>query len=63
MAEVDDNDAWQIATLGVAVVANDARHCEQVLAEIVAYVRASRLDSEVLDVQSEVIAFGNGHEL
>lgn len=62
MAEVDDNDAWQIATLGVAVVANDARRCEQVLAEIVAYVRSSRLDAELLGVQTEVIAFGGDDE-
>jgi uncharacterized protein YlxP (DUF503 family) len=58
VAEVADNDAWQRATLGVAVVANDARHCDEVLREIVGYVESSRLDAELLDVESEVIAFG-----
>ncbi len=55
VAEVGDNDVWQIATMGVAVVANSARHCEDVLHEIVAYVEASRLDAELLDVDTEVI--------
>jgi uncharacterized protein YlxP (DUF503 family) len=57
VAEVDDNDAWQIATIGVACIANTARHCDDVLAEIVAYVEGSRLDAEVIDMETEVMAF------
>ena len=56
VAEVGDNEAWQIATIGVACVSNDARHCEQMLHEIVAYVQSSRLDAELLDVETDVIA-------
>ena len=56
VAEVGDNEAWQIATLGVACVTNTHRHCEEMLDEIVAYVRESRLDAEVIDVESEIIA-------
>ena len=55
VAEVGDNDLWQIATIGVACVANDRRHCDEVLAEIIAFVRESRLDAEMLDVETEVI--------
>ena len=55
VAEVGDNDAWQIATLGVACVTNTHRHCEEMLDEIVAYVRESRLDAEVIDVASEIV--------
>lgn len=55
VAEVADNEAWQLATLGVACVANTHRHCEDVLAEIVAYVQDSRLDAEMLNVETEVI--------
>jgi uncharacterized protein YlxP (DUF503 family) len=57
VAEVDDQDAWQLATMGVAVVANTARHCEDVLNEIVSFVESSRLDAEVLDVETDVMAF------
>jgi uncharacterized protein YlxP (DUF503 family) len=54
VAEVDDNEAWQVATLGVTCVANSARHCHEVLDEVVEYVRTSRLDAEVLDVETDV---------
>ena len=57
VAEVADNDAWQVASIGVACVANTARHCEEVLAEVVAFVERSRLDAEVTDVETEVISF------
>lgn len=57
VAEVDAQDAWQLATIGVACVANTARHCEEVLNEIVDYVESSRLDAEVLDVEREIIPF------
>lgn len=57
VAEVADNDAWQLATIGVAVVSNSAHHCDQMLREIVAYVEESRLDAEVMDIETDVIAF------
>jgi uncharacterized protein len=57
VAEVADNDAWQIATLGVTCVANDAHHCEEVLREIISSVEDSRLDAEVFAVETEVLSF------
>ena len=57
VAEVDDNDAWQVATLGVTCVANTAAHCDEVLREVQRFVETSRLDAEVTDVESEVFAF------
>ena len=57
VAEVDDNDAWQLATLGVTCVANTAAHCDQVLQEVQRFVETSRLDAEVTDVESEVFSF------
>jgi uncharacterized protein YlxP (DUF503 family) len=57
VAEVDDNEAWQVATFGVACVSNSAQHCEQILREIVGYVESSRLDAEVMDIETDVITF------
>jgi uncharacterized protein YlxP (DUF503 family) len=57
VAEVADNETWQLATLGVAVVANTARHCDDVIDAVVAFVEDSRLDAEMMDVEREVIAF------
>ena len=56
VAEVGDNDTWQLATMGVACVSNSARLCDELLHEIVAYVESSRLDAEVVDVEIEVMA-------
>lgn len=44
IAEVDDLDLWQMATLGVAVVGNDRRHVNGLLEKIRAAVeRENRL--------------------
>ncbi|MGB2696042.1 MAG: DUF503 domain-containing protein [Dehalococcoidia bacterium] len=54
VAEVDDNDRWQIATLGITCVSNDSRHAHEQLERVVAFIRASRLDAELLDYEVEV---------
>ncbi len=56
VAEVGDNDAWQVATIGVAVVSNSAGHCEEMLREIIDYIQDSRPDAELTDVMTDVIA-------
>ena len=63
VAEVGDNEAWQVATIGVACVTNTHRHCEEMLDEIVKYVRESRLDAEMVDVESEVITMDDDRAL
>jgi uncharacterized protein YlxP (DUF503 family) len=54
VAEVDDNDTWQLATLGITCVSNDARHAREVLDHVVAFVQQQRLDAELLDSEIEV---------
>ena len=41
VAEVDGNELWQRAVLGVACVANDGRHVNQVLDAVLNVVRAN----------------------
>ena len=41
IAEVEANDLWQRAVLGVACVANDGRHVNQVLDAVLNAVRAN----------------------
>ncbi len=43
IAEVDDNDLWQRATLGVACIANDAAHVHRVLDKVLDHLEASPL--------------------
>jgi uncharacterized protein YlxP (DUF503 family) len=40
VAEVADNDVWQKAVLGVAVVANDSRYANQILSKVVSLVES-----------------------
>ncbi len=41
VAEVDANDLWQRAVLGVACVANDGRYANQVLDNVLNLIRAN----------------------
>src|SRR5438093_11928868 len=41
IAEVDGNDLWQRAILGVACVSNDGRHARQMLAALVSEICAN----------------------
>jgi uncharacterized protein YlxP (DUF503 family) len=41
IAEVDGQDLWQRAVLGVACVANEQRHTNQVLDSVLNFVRAN----------------------
>ena len=56
IAEVGNNDAWQIATLGVACVSGSVRHADEVIDNVVAYIERSREDVVVLDVEQETIS-------
>jgi uncharacterized protein YlxP (DUF503 family) len=55
IAEVDDNDLWQIATLGVSCVSNDKRHANEVLSKVVSFVADPRFDAELIDYHIEII--------
>jgi hypothetical protein len=54
VAEVDDNDRWQIATLGVTCVSNDSAHAHEMLERVVTFIQQTRLDAELLDYEVEV---------
>ena len=55
VAEVDDHDRWQIVSLGISCVTTSDRHADEVMASVVAFIRAQRLDAELLDYRTEVI--------
>ncbi len=56
IAEVDDNDQWQLATLGISYVSNDHRHANEVLSRIVVFIVGGRFEVEVLGYNIEIIA-------
>ena len=53
-AEVDQNDRWQAASIGVACVSKSAPHAREILENVVEFVEADRLDVEVVDAVIEV---------
>jgi len=57
IAEVGHLDSWQLVSLGLAYVSNDARYANEVLSRVVSYIQESRLETEMLDYSIEVIPF------
>ena len=56
VAEVDDNDVWQLAPIGICYLSNDRRHTNQVLSKVVDFIVNSRFDVEILDYEIEIIS-------
>ena len=57
VAEIDDNDYWQVATLGVSCVSNDKRHANEILSKVINFVSDPRFDVEMLDCNIEILPF------
>jgi len=55
IAEVDNNDVWQIASLGIACVSSSRAHADEVLRNVVRYIGATRPDLELLEYEVEVL--------
>ncbi len=54
VAEVEDQDKWQVATLGIVSVSSDAAYVHGLLTKVVESVDHTRLDASVLDYQIEI---------
>jgi len=55
IAEVDDLDLWQIATLGISCVSNDKRHSNEVLSKVVDFISDTHFEIEVLDYNIDIL--------
>jgi uncharacterized protein YlxP (DUF503 family) len=56
VAEVDDNDVWQLASIGICCISNNGRHTNQVLSRVVNFITDSRFEIELLDYEIEIIS-------
>lgn len=54
VAEVDRQDNWQRATVGVAAVSNQTTHIDQILQEVVNFI-AAQGDLEILHYELEKV--------
>jgi len=55
VAEVDDQDLWQLATLGICCVSNNKRYTNEVLSKVVDFITGSRFDVEILNYEIEIL--------
>jgi len=55
VAEVDEHDLWQLATLGVCCVSNSKRHANEVLSRVVDFITESRFEIEILGYEIEIL--------
>jgi len=55
IAEVEDQDVWQIATIGVSYISNDSQHINEVISKLVNFVNNRGFDIELLDYEIEII--------
>ena len=55
VAEVGDNDLWQLATLGVCCVSNNHRYTNEVLSKVVDFIANGRFEVEMLDYEIEIL--------
>jgi uncharacterized protein YlxP (DUF503 family) len=56
VAEVDDHDLWQLATIGICCVSNDKRYTNQVLSKVVDFIAGSRFEVEILGHEIEILS-------
>ncbi|ATW23676.1 DUF503 domain-containing protein [Candidatus Formimonas warabiya] len=55
IAEVDRQDNWQIAVIGIAVVSNNSVHVNQVLNNVAHFIEDASDEIEVIHVLMEII--------
>lgn len=55
IAEVDYQDVWHSALLGVVAVSNDAAYAHGLLTHVVDWIERNRLDVELVDFQMEML--------
>jgi uncharacterized protein YlxP (DUF503 family) len=60
IAEVGENDVWQRAVVGLALVGNERRFVESQLDEVLAFIRSK---AEVLDETKEIESFSDADPL
>ena len=56
VAEVGDQDLWQLSEIGVACVTSDLRHGHEVMSRVASFVAELKLgEAELLNYETEVV--------
>ncbi len=54
VAEIDDQELWQLATIGITCVSNSSRHANEMLSKVMDFIHIVRGDAEILDYEIEL---------
>jgi hypothetical protein len=55
VAEVDDNELWQLATLGICCVSNNTHYTSELLSQVMNSIVNGRFEVEILDYEIEIL--------
>ncbi len=56
VAEVDDQDLWQLVTLGIACVSNHNQHVDEILSKVMNFIVNNYPELEIVDHQTEIFS-------
>jgi len=56
VAEVDDQDLWQLVTLGVCCVSNHNQHVDEILSKVTGFISSNYPELEIIDQQTEILS-------
>ena len=56
VAEIDNNELWQIATLGISCVSNHRRRSDMIMTNVVNFIAQNYPNVELLNYKVEVIS-------
>ena len=56
IAEVDDQDLWQLVTLGIACVSNHNQHVDETLSKVMNFIVNNYPQLEIVDHQTEIFS-------
>ena len=57
IAEVDNQDLWQMATLGISFTSNDSKYTDEVFTSIINFINSGRFEVEIINQEIEIIPF------
>ncbi|MDD4874748.1 MAG: DUF503 domain-containing protein [Dehalococcoidales bacterium] len=57
IAEVEDQDLWQLATLGISFISNDSKYTDEVFSRIIDFISSGRFEVEIINREVEIIPF------
>ena len=57
ISEVEDQDVWQRATLGISYTSNSAAQADEVLSKVLEFINNGRCEAEIIECEREILSF------